>query len=901
MSTPFLACITDAQAAGDMDADTAAEAREHYQTAYDAASDLGPVEADRLAASATLTALERQALRAKVHKALTVRTRVEALTNAKAFLEARGYTNVSFDAGKGGKPPKGGWTLSGEPPASGPYAKGGILADWLKELVDGSGGLAGAAGPSIKGRYQALFGGFQAMMADVSEAFDTVSGLPTKGRAHLDNLVREAFGEETGDGAAKALAKAWGDTSEYSRQLFNAAGGDVGKLEKWGLPQSHDPLALKAVGKDAWVASIQPRLDAGRMIDKLTERPFGDKRLKAALADVYDSIVTLGAIDRDMGESLGKGKLADQRAEHRFLVFKDAENWMAYQGQFGVADPYAAMMHHLDGMARDIARAQVLGPNPDHQFDWLARAAQRMADIEQARPGQPAQNLIKNAKGDIESAKTMYGQFTGAIGGAYGPDNLIARTGQMTRSALTAFQLGGAVINDILSNPVLAAFNKTMAGMSAMPDFRAYFAQVTSPQARAAARRTGFIAENARARNADGIQRYLRATTVGGKTWEGANALTRMLPQWVNTAGLLDGNMKASRRAFQDEFMGYVADRRGQTIAQLGASTDSEEKAFAQLLLARGWTEAEWKTVGQVAPEKHGAGIEFVSPQALAKAGHDDLGWKLAEMIERETRAVVPEPSLWARAQMMGDSRPGTPMGEFRRSAMSYRSFGVTQTYGWSREYIFRSIAAGTDPRIPWKLRAAAMAAPLVIGATIAGALTIWTKDIVKGNDPRPAWGDDENDDGKTAYKFWAAAMAQGGGVGILGDFMYSVEARNGKTSSMTAFGPQAGAIADTIDLTWGNVDQVIKGEDPHFGRDAAKFAGRYNPLASLWWSRTIMDRAVIDQMQRLVDPEADEAFARTAKRLEKDYGQGQWWPEGQATPERAPNLGNAVEPVAQP
>lgn len=893
MTTPFQSCIADALAKGEIDEATAAETREAYDAAFEAAGDLGAVEADRQAATVAMTALERKALREKVQRALTIRTRQAALKSAKAFLEDRGYTKVRLDAGGDGKPPKGGWTFGGEPPKDGPYSQGGMFADWLKELVDGSGGLAGAAGPSIKGRYQALMGGFQAMMADVAEAFDSNSGLPYKGRALLDNLVREAFGENTGDGAAKALSKAWGDTAEHARKLFNAAGGDIGKLEKWGLPQTHDALALKRVGKDAWVEAILPRLDAGRMIDTATDLPFGEKRLRAVLGEVYQSIVTLGAADRDMGESLGKGKLANQRAESRFLVFKDADSWMAYQREFGRADPYAAMMHHLDGMARDVARLQVLGPNPDHQFDWLARAAKRMADIEKGAGR--SQNGIKNAKGDIESAKTMYRLFTGELGGPYGPDSLVARVGQMTRSALAGVQLGSAVVNDLVSNPVFAAQTKTYAGLSAMPDFRAYFAQATSPEARAAARRTGFIADSARARYSDGIQRFLRAQTVGEKVWEGANAFARLLPKWVNTAALLDANMTAARRSFQDEFMGHVFDKRGLTIAQLAKSNDAEDRAFAALLQARGFSEADWRVIGQIEPERHGEGVAFVSPQALAKAGHEELGWRLAEMIERETRNVVPEPSLWAQAQLMGESRPGTVFGELRRSAMSYRSFTVTQTYNWSREYILRAAQAGQDARIPWHLRAAMQAAPLILGATISGALGVWVKDMIKGNDPRPAWSDDPADEGKTAYKFWAAAAAQGGGQGILGDFLFSVEARNGKSSAMTAFGPASGFVSDTFDLTWGNVDQAIKGEDAHAGRDLAKYVGRYNPLASLWWSRTIMDRAVIDQMQRLIDHEADQAFQRQRRRLEKEYGQTQWWPEGQAVPERAPDLTTAA------
>jgi len=890
MTTPFQACIADALAKGDLDAETAAEVREAYDGAREAAADLGDVEADRAGASAALTAMERKALRAKAHQALMVRTRVARLEDAVQFLEARGYTGVSFDAGEGdGKPPKGGWTLTGKPPPEGHYSKGAVLADYLKELVDGSGGLAGAAGPSVKGRYQALAGSFQAMMADLAEAFDSVTGLPTKGRAILDNLVREAFGEDTGDRAAKALAKAWGDTAEYARGLFNAAGGEIGKLERWGLPQSHDPLALKGVGKDAWIEAILPALDVGRMLDNFTNAPYGPPQMRRVLGEIYDSVVTLGATERELGESLGKGKVANQRQEGRFLVFRDADAWIAYQQRFGAADPYVAMMRHLDGMARDIARMQVLGPNPDYQLEWLSRAALRMGDIEGAGV---------QARANVESARQMYGHLTGELGGPYGPNVVLARVGQMVRGSLTAFQLGGAVINDLLSNPVFAAQAKAHAGLSALPDFQAYFRQVTSPQARAAARRTGFIAENARVRQAEAIQPFLRAGTVGKKAWEGANAFSSLLPHWVNVAGLLDGNMQASRRAFQDEFMGYVMDRRGSSLAQLETSADAEERAFAQLLRARGWADEEWAVVGQIEPERFGAGAEFVSPQALGRAGHEELGWKLAETIERETRSVVPEPSLWARAKMMGATRPGTVRGEVWRSLMTYRSFSVTQTYSWGREFIFRAAQQGQDARTPWKLRLAAQVAPLIIGATLAGALTVWTKDMIKGRDPRPVWSDDPDQQGKVAYKFWAAALAQGGGQGILGDFMFAAEARNGKSSALTAFGPAAGFVADTWELTAGNIDQAVKGEDPRAGRDAVRYAGRYNPLASLWWSRAAMDRMVIDQIQRLIDPEADEQFQRQSRRLAREYGQGEWWPEGQALPSRAPNLANAVEPV---
>lgn len=100
----------------------------------------------------------------------------------------------------------------------------------------------------VAGPYRAVRGKFDAMMADLIEKFETKTGFDAPGRAHMDNVVREAFGEDTGDQAAKALAQAWDGTAETARHMFNAAGGAIGKLDGWGLPQMHDPVTVRRAG-----------------------------------------------------------------------------------------------------------------------------------------------------------------------------------------------------------------------------------------------------------------------------------------------------------------------------------------------------------------------------------------------------------------------------------------------------------------------------------------------------------------------------------------------------------------------------------------------------------------------------------------------------------------------------
>jgi hypothetical protein len=70
------------------------------------------------------------------------------------------------------------------------------------------------------------------------------------------DIVREIFKNadgSTGNTVAKEAARAWLDTIEGLRQRFNAAGGDVGRLEYGYTPQPHDRARVSKIGRDAWV------------------------------------------------------------------------------------------------------------------------------------------------------------------------------------------------------------------------------------------------------------------------------------------------------------------------------------------------------------------------------------------------------------------------------------------------------------------------------------------------------------------------------------------------------------------------------------------------------------------------------------------------------------------------
>lgn len=134
-----------------------------------------------------------------------------------------------------------------------------------------------------------ITGQAHAMMSGVLEQFSRNVVGQVRNRAELSDFVREAFGESTGNTSARELAQAWGETAEMLRLRFNAAGGGIGKLEKWGLPQVHNMLAVRAVPYGEWRDFILPMLDRQQMKDA-GGNPLTPQQLELALREVYETI-----------------------------------------------------------------------------------------------------------------------------------------------------------------------------------------------------------------------------------------------------------------------------------------------------------------------------------------------------------------------------------------------------------------------------------------------------------------------------------------------------------------------------------------------------------------------------------------------------------------------------------
>src|SRR6185312_570416 len=181
-------------------------------------------------------------------------------------------------------------------------------------------------------------------------------------------LVRALHGDTTVPAAFKTAADDFHAVAERLRQRFNAAGGDVGRLDNWGMPHSWSRMRLLKLGRQAWTDAMLPRLDRSQYVHE-DGRSYTDAELRDFLGEAWRSVVTEGA-NKVLGKGghVGGGIKANRNSAERQIHLKDAQAYLEAMGQFSERGVLDAMMGHVHRMARDIALVEQFGPNADRQF-----------------------------------------------------------------------------------------------------------------------------------------------------------------------------------------------------------------------------------------------------------------------------------------------------------------------------------------------------------------------------------------------------------------------------------------------------------------------------------------------------------------------------------------------------
>ncbi|WP_180050363.1 hypothetical protein [Acinetobacter sp. YH12105] len=275
----------------------------------------------------------------------------------------------------------------------------------------------------------------------------------------VQKIVRERFNDSTGDPLAKKISDKMGEVFEGMRERFNRAGGDIGKLDDWGLPQTHSLEKIVLAGKQAWVQKAEGLIDTSKYVHE-DGTYYSQQEIRELLEYSFDTLSSNGANKTEIGRQSfgGNSKVTSRHSESRVLHFKDAESWMEYQSEFG-GMPFVDLIEaHVNGLSKDIAMVENLGSSPKNSMRILMDAAEQ----KDWQKGIDANDTGKSRK----RAQTMFDEFSGQN---TPQSEVLANMGLAYRSMNVASMLGGTTISSVTDQAMIAktasihgiAFRKT--------------------------------------------------------------------------------------------------------------------------------------------------------------------------------------------------------------------------------------------------------------------------------------------------------------------------------------------------------------------------------------------------------------------------------------------------------
>ncbi|HGW2798378.1 TPA: hypothetical protein ACNPWD_004257 [Klebsiella pneumoniae] len=694
-------------------------------------------------------------------------------------------------------------------------------------------------------------------LSQIQEAFEAVD--PRffhlfEDEASVRDLVYEMRGQDTGNVRAKKGAKAWAGVTELLRQRFNDAGGDIGYLENWGIPQHHSMEKVGRVSQDKWISDVIGKLDRKYYI-KDDGQLMSDAELKTFLGEAYNTIAT-GGLNKlsDTGMRIS-GARSNRGNATRQIHFKDADSYLEYQREYGDRSLWEVMVGHLEGISKDIALVETYGPNPDHVF----RSILDEVTAEQATANPERTGRIKRL---ANSTENLYNFIAGKTQPIANPH--IARWSDNIRNWMVASRLGSAL---------LASFSDlgTMymsAKVANIPMNRLFMNQL---EAMNPANRT----ELARARRAGLAMESLLGSV---NRW----AMDNMGPsvsRWAATAVMRASGLTAwtdaHKRAYGVTMMGSL----GEVVSRAPDLRSLDDSDF-RILKSKGITEQDFSVWKLAQQEDWGNGnTTMLTPESImripdAAVMHLGLPERVRfEAMRRLLAAVSEEVDMavitpGAREQLFtgGGLQRGTWKGELTRSVFLFKSFPISVVLRhWTRAMGMPS-AGG---------RAAYIAAFLA-STTMLGALSQQLNDMASGRNPREMAG-------KDAGKFWLGALLKGGGLGLYGDFLLSDHTRYGGGALASMLGPVAGLVDDVVKLAQGIPLNAVEGKPEQTGGDLVKLGKGLIPGANLWYAKAALDHMIFNQLQEYFSP---GYLRKVEQRSKKQFNQTYWWRPQDVTPE---------------
>ena len=676
----------------------------------------------------------------------------------------------------------------------------------------------------------------------------------------ISNVIWElASGiEESKIKQPKDLIKVGKIIHEFSnslRQSLNDRGANIDYLEGWIVRQSHDAYRARdaanvlKIKKDPKVKdkSFLRNLNAWKdfVLPLLDERTFvGVDDVDEFLTFVYNTIIgNKYTIADGASSSFGSRNIANKSSSKRVLHFKNADAWHEYNKNFGIGDLNETITSGINNTARNLGMMDGLGTNPRANFNKIK------AEV--------ARSLIKKNKPIDVIEQTDFDKYLNVIDGSINSVKsfALAKYSGIIRFIQNTAKLGGATIS-ALADLGLYGSEISYQGrgfLSGMGEAMESLAKIkNTKQKKDIAEGLGFIADSVNydvsARNSvgDNLNRSLTK-------WQRTFFKFNLLNWWTNS--LKEGAILGMSN--------YFAKQRNLPFNKLNQRLQGFFDQF-------GIDAKKWEILRKMEVDKADDGKEFFSVKNIDKLSDQDvldfMGQKKATarqlrnlresmksdvsgiFIDRSTFAVI-EPDARIRATMTAGQLSGTGIGEALKFFWQFKGFPmaiVNKTL--SREASFF--------RNNQKFRGVAGISAILISTTLLGYISMSAKDIFRNKKPK---------DPRKSKTFFAALL-QGGGLGIYGDFLFA-EIRSPYDIPGRLAGPAIGTFAELLAA----INYGIRGEGTRVARQLYNTIKGNIPFLNLFYTKTAFDYMIGYQIMEILSP---GVTSRMERQMERDYGQ---------------------------
>jgi hypothetical protein len=637
---------------------------------------------------------------------------------------------------------------------------------------------------------------------------------------------------------------------EALEAMDDTLGGKQGEIAQLKFDRRQAELEMAKIGKaiDVTQGAVS---DADAFLKHAYDNLASGVHLKANGADESDLNLAFK----------GPGNLAKKLSAHRVLHFKSSDDFLKYNARFGHGSLVDSIFRDLERGARNTAMMETFGPNPRAMFD---RVREDLMDkyrgdykkIDRLRPG--VLDRLSNQFSDISGETRIAGNVNAAV--------VVAGVQAVESMA----KLGGAV---------LSSFGDLATKMQALREggdnaFAAWGRSFSSSVEGMAPGELKVTSELLGVGLDGMIGSILSRFTVMDDT---PGAITNAMQKFFKFS-LLTPWTEGHKTGLALMWSRDLAMQKGKGFAQL-------DPAMRRLMGYYGIDEARWD-VARRAVRTEADGREYLMPDAIRdlpdQAFHpliagpvnersiartrDEMETALRTYFMERADAAVPTPGARERAFLTQGTRPGTVVGTAARIIGQFKAFPVTvvtkvlgrMAGADTHAQFFRNMIAGEGDFLGL--------VNLIAGMAVLGYASQSAKEVAKGRSPR-----DPSD-----YKTWLAALLQGGGLGIYGDFLLGETNRNGRSMLDTLAGPTLGTIAD--------IDQIrakwMAGEDA--GGDVIRLIKSNTPFMNLFYTQAAMDYLLVYQLQEMANP---GYLSRMEQRIRKENNQTFLLPPSQAVP----------------